>query len=136
MIVIKRVFSTTAFKAVPINRLSFQLQKNKSKKFYKIQKDWKNSKMSRKNSSFKEMATLVTAANAFGKAQYSAAYVRVNMFSSTECFSFWGFLQGDSSLTNQSATWLVYLRRVSISPGKTPKAKTHSVYQILHVLMS
>jgi hypothetical protein len=43
------------------------------------------------------------------------------------CFSFWGLPRGDSRLTNQSATWLVYLRGVSISPEKTPKAKTHSV---------
>jgi hypothetical protein len=43
------------------------------------------------------------------------------------CFSFWGVPRGDSRLINQSATWLVYLRGVSISPGKTPKAKTHSV---------
>jgi hypothetical protein len=44
------------------------------------------------------------------------------------CFSFWGVSREDSRLTNQSATWLVYLRGVSISPGKTPKAKTHSVH--------
>ena len=44
------------------------------------------------------------------------------------CFSFWGDHRGDSRLTNQSATWLVNLRGVSISPGNTPKAKTHSVY--------
>ena len=44
------------------------------------------------------------------------------------CFSFWGVPRGDSRLTNQSATWLVYLRGVSISSGKTPKAKTHSVH--------
>ena len=43
------------------------------------------------------------------------------------CFSFWGVPRGDSRLTNQSATWLVYLRGVLISPEKTPKAKTHSV---------
>ena len=43
------------------------------------------------------------------------------------CFSFWGFSRGDSRLTNQSATWLIYLKGVSIFPGKTPKAKTHSV---------
>ena len=44
------------------------------------------------------------------------------------CFSFWGVPRGDSRLTNQSETWLVNLRGVSIFPGKTPKAKTHSVY--------
>jgi hypothetical protein len=43
------------------------------------------------------------------------------------CFSFWGVSRGDSRLTNQSTTWSVYLRSVSISPGKTPEAKTHSV---------
>ena len=43
------------------------------------------------------------------------------------CFSFWGVPRGDSRITNQSATWLVNLRGVSISPGNTPKAKTHSV---------
>jgi hypothetical protein len=47
------------------------------------------------------------------------------------CFSFWGVPRGDSRLTNQSATWLVYLRGVSISPGKNPKAKTHSVLKKL-----
>jgi uncharacterized RmlC-like cupin family protein len=45
------------------------------------------------------------------------------------CFSFWGVPRGDSRLTNQIATWLVYLRGVSISPGKTPKAKRHSVHE-------
>jgi hypothetical protein len=35
------------------------------------------------------------------------------------CFSFWGVPRGDSRLTNQSATWLVYLRGVSISPQKS-----------------
>jgi hypothetical protein len=44
------------------------------------------------------------------------------------CFSFWGVFRGDSRLTNQSATSLVNLRSISISPGKTPKAKTHSVH--------
>jgi hypothetical protein len=43
------------------------------------------------------------------------------------CFSFWGVPQGDSRLINQSATWLVNLRGGSISPGNTPKAKTHTV---------
>jgi hypothetical protein len=47
------------------------------------------------------------------------------------CFSFWGVPLGDSRLTNQSATWLVYLRGVSISPEKTPKAKTHSVHAMI-----
>ena len=48
-------------------------------------------------------------------------------------FSFWGVPRGDSRLTNQSTTWLVYLRGVSISPGKTPKAKTHSVELIANL---
>ena len=33
--------------------------------------------------SFKKIATLVTAANAFGKTKHSAAYVRVNNYLST-----------------------------------------------------
>jgi hypothetical protein len=41
-------------------------------------------------------------------------------------FSFWGVPREDSRLTNQSATWLVNLRGVSISLEKTPKAKTHA----------
>ena len=43
------------------------------------------------------------------------------------CLCYWGFSRGDSRLTNQSATWSIYLRSVSIYQGKTPKAKTHSV---------
>jgi hypothetical protein len=43
------------------------------------------------------------------------------------CFSFWGVPRGDSRL--------VYLRGVSISTGKTPKAKTHSVSCMIKLLM-
>ena len=113
MIVIKRVFSTTAFKAVPINRLSFQLQKKKSKKFDKIQKDWKNSKMSRKNSTFKEMATLVTAANAFGKAQYSAAYVRVNMFLSIPKYCTCWYLNPSTQIVPIDTEWSFEFNKIS-----------------------
>jgi hypothetical protein len=54
------------------------------------------------------------------------------------CFSFWGVPRGDSRLTKQSATWLVNLRGVSISPWNTPKAKTHSVvmHKLSHYEMS
>jgi hypothetical protein len=52
------------------------------------------------------------------------------------CYSFWGVPRGDSRLTNQSATWLVYLRGVSISPEKTPKAKTHSVQNLTPKIFS